>query len=229
MKRIGIILGLLTVSVMLYAAPTYMGQEGYIAVPRVDVPYTGRLGLSFKFTGNVLFTPVINFVPFEDFEISAAMDLLPEPMAPLLIGAQYQFVEQAALGFYGEIPFNTGQSFAGTVYLSWEELLSASGVADSSATFSLGYTFGAGQGSNINFAVGLQRYLFWKMYLVADFSNFPYRHMGAKNDHLNESRAILNIGLRLILTDWISIDFAGMDLMDGNRTWMVGGNFYFGK
>lgn len=231
MKRLIIALLFTGVSAAVYGAPTYSGAEGYIAVPRVDVAQAGRFGLSFKYSSAGVLTPAINVVPLKNFEIGAGWDLNTYPgySNPILLNAKFQFAKQAAFGLDMELPTDGAGQFAATVFLAWEEKLSASGIIDSSATFLLGYTFD--RSSNINFAVGIQRNLFLPMlYLIADFSNFPYRHpslSGGSLWHQNESRAIFNAGLRLVLADWISFDACGLDLLDsGQRGFMIGANLY---
>ncbi|OHD54317.1 MAG: hypothetical protein A2Y33_01310 [Spirochaetes bacterium GWF1_51_8] len=226
MKKILLLLFVMIMTAgMAFAAPTFSGAEGYIAMPRVDAAHAGRFGLSLKYNFSGLITPAINIVPFSGFEIGLGWDLnVNGGMNPFLANVKFQFVKQAALGFMMEIPTASPQDFHGTIYLAWEELLSASGIVDSSATFAVGYTFN--HGSDINFFVGIQRNLFIPMlYLVADFSNFPYRFQGFL-PHADSGRGILNIGLRLVLAPWLSFDVAGLDLFDGNRSWMIGANFY---
>ncbi|NPV02737.1 MAG: hypothetical protein HPY53_15290 [Brevinematales bacterium] len=209
-----------------YGAPTYTGAEGYITMPRVGVADAGRFGLTIKYTFNGLITPAINIVPFNGFEIGAGWDISGNNgvMNPLMGNVKIQFVKEAAIGFMMEIPTANYHAFHGTIYLAWEQLFSASGVSDDSATFAVGYTFD--RGSDINVFIGIQKSLFIpQLYIVADFSNFPYR-FGGWLPYQSDGRGVLNLGLRIVPLKWISFDIAGLDLFDGNRSWMIGANLY---
>jgi hypothetical protein len=209
-----------------YGAPTYTGAEGYITMPRVDVAGAGRFGLSLKYTFDGFITPAINIVPFNGLEIGAGWDLSANNygMTPVMANVKLQFVKEAAIGFMMEIPTANYQTFHGTIYLAWEQLFSASGVSDDSATFAIGYTFD--RGSDINVFIGIQKSLFIpQLYLVADFSNFPYRFNGSL-PHASDNRGVLNLGLRIVPLKWLSFDIAGLDLFDGNRSMMIGVNLY---
>lgn len=223
-----VVFGFVAVS---FAAPVYTGAEGYIVLPRVEVASAGRFGLSLKYTYSSLFTPAINIVPIRfgqgGLEIGWGWDLGGDTtLNPMLVSLKFQFVTKAALGGVLEIPMAT-DNVRGTIYLAWEEKFQASKIADSYATFLIGYTFG--EGGNINFGIGIQKNLFIpQLYLIADFCNFPYRFGGGgtSRSHLNENRGILNVGIRLVVVSWLSFDFVGTDLMDGDRGFMVGGNLY---
>lgn len=231
MKKLRFFTLLALVSVLaprVWAAPTYDGSDGYITMPSVDVPDRGRLGLSLKYTSESTLTPSLNIVPLKGWEIGAGWDIDFDAgfMNPLLLSTKFQFVKQAAIGFKAELGLETFHNNFFTLYLAWVEQLKAGGVADSTATFSFGYTFG--QWSNINFFLGFQRNIFIpKLYLIGDISNFPYRYQGS-GSHLSAFRGIVNLGLRLILTPSFSLDLAGMDLMDANRRIQLGGNLYLG-
>ena len=208
-----------------FSAPVYSGADGYLTMPGADVPHQRRVGLSFKYTSASILTPALNIVPIKNLEIGAGwdLDLHSSFVNPLLLSLKYQFVSKAAIGFISELSLSGRQNYF-TLYLAWKEKLQAAGLVDSTATFSFGYTFD--QGSNINFYMGFLRNIFLpRLYLVGDISNFPYRIDGT-GSHRNVSRGIVNLGLRLMLTKNISIDFAGMDLMDDNRQLMLGGNLY---
>lgn len=232
MKKVSVVLFIVAaMAVSGYSAPTYSGAEGYIALPRVDVADAGRFGLSLKYSFNGTLTPALNIVPFKNFEIGAGWDINTGggAMNPILLNAKIQFVKPAAFGVNMEIPTDAGANFTATIYLAWEEVFQAGSLGDSAATFHLGYTFGSG--SDINFGIGIQKNLFIpQLFLIADFSNFPYRHPGISGGYLthqNENRAIFNAGLRIILAPWISFDFCGLDLLDaGQRGLMIGANFY---
>ncbi len=231
MKRIALVIALLAgAALSVYAAPTYSGAEGYIALPRVDVADAGRFGISFKYSTPGVLTPSINIVPFKMFEIGAGWDINTAggAMNPILLNVKLQFVKPAALGLSMEIPMESTGNFTATLYLAWEERFQAGTLADSFATFLLGYTFN--EGSNINFGIGIQKNLFIpQLFLIADFGNFPYRHgqAGGALLHQDENRAIFNGGLRVILTKWLSFDFCGLDVLDaGQRELMIGANLY---
>ena len=229
MKRFVVVLLLmLTVAVTSFAAPVYTGADGYLTMPAVDVPKKGRVGLSFKYTSASTLTPAFNIVPLKNFEIGAGwdLDLNDSYVNPIMISLKYQFVSKAAIGFLTELALNAGAHNYYTLYLAWREKLQAGGLVDSTATFSFGYTFN--RGSNINFYMGFQRNIFLpRLYLVGDVSNFPYRLEGTgRGSYLSDNRGIVNLGLRLMITKNISIDFAGMDLMDSDRQLMLGGNLY---
>ncbi len=211
------------------AAPTYDGSDGYITMPTVETPDKGRLGISLKYTTSSTLTPAINIVPLKGWEIGAGWDINfgANSMAPLLLSTKIQFVKQAAIGFKAELGLESWQQNFFSLYLAWVEQLKAGGVADSTATFAFGYTFG--QWSNINFFLGFQRNIFIpKLYLIGDISNFPYRYNFTPWRATSEGRGIVNLGLRLILTPSFSLDLAGLDLMDSNRQLMLGGNLYLG-
>ncbi|URA10909.1 hypothetical protein [Thermospira aquatica] len=225
MKRIvvGVFFGMLVT--LGFGAPTYSGADGYIIVPSVDAAYSGRLGLSVKYTPQLPLTVAANFSPLSQLELGAGIDISTQPTSPLLLNGKFQFTKQGAIGAMGEIGLdNTGNFFS--LYFAWQEGFKASGIGSSGATFLVGYTFN--NAWNINFAIGFQRnFLIPQLYIVADFSNFPYKY-GVGASYANDHRGILNAGLRFILTDFFSLDFVGLDLMDANRSLMVGGNLYLG-
>jgi len=225
MKRILLLLGVFCLSVSGIAAPTYSGADGYIIAPSVEAAYSGRFGLSVKYTPELPLTIAANFSPLSQLEIGAGIDIGTRPQSPLLLNGKFQFTKQGAIGAMGEIGLdNTGNFFS--LYFAWQEGFNASGIGSSGATFVLGYTFN--NAWDINFAIGFQRnFLIPQLYIVADFSNFPYKY-GVGAPYASTHRGILNAGLRFILTDFFSLDFVGLDLMDGNRSLMVGGNVYFG-
>ncbi len=229
MKRAILLLSVfLMVKAVSYGAPVYDGAEGYITMPTVNVPDTGRLGIALKYTTHGILSPAVNLVPFKNFELGVGWDIDFDVAYknPLLLSAKFQFVKQAAFGFKAELGLESWQRNYFSLYLAWVEQLKAGGVVDSTATFAFGYTFD--QGSNINFYLGFQRNIFIpKLYLIGDISNFPYRIQGS-GSHRSDSRGIVNLGLRLILTDNFSLDLSGLDLMDGNRQLMLGGNLYLG-
>ncbi len=226
-KKILVSLAVLLFSTTLFAAPTYTGAEGYITMPRADVAHSGRVGLSLKYTHSMMFTPAINIVPFPNLEVGAAIDLevgSTAMMNPFLINAKYQIFANpdAAIGFLGEIPTSTGEAFYPTVYVALQQRTIK--IADFSTTLGLGYTFG--RGSDINFYIGFQRQIFNpKIYLIGDFSNFPYRFQSAPP--ASDSRGVVNLGLRFLVNSAISVDLYGLDLMDSNRRVAISGNFYF--
>jgi len=209
------------------AAPVYSGAEGYITMPRADVAYTGRMGFSLKYTHSGMLTPAVNIVPFPNLEIGAAVDLevgSTSMLNPFLVNAKYQIFKNpdAAVGFMAEIPTSAGETFYPTVYAALQQRTIK--IADFSTTLGIGYTFG--RGSDINFYIGFQRQIFNpKIYLLGDFSNFPYRFQSAPP--ANASRGIVNLGFRFILNKAISFDLYGLDLMDSNRSIGVAGNIYF--
>ncbi len=225
MRKALVGIGLVMMVSLAMAAPTYSGADGYIIVPSVEAAYGGRFGLSFKYTPEVPLTVAANFSPLSQLELGAGIDIGTRPQSPLLLNGKFQFTKQGALGAMGEIGLdNTGNFFS--LYFAWQEGFNASGVGSSGATFIVGYTFN--NAWDINFAIGFQRnFLIPQLYIIADFSNFPYKY-GVGAPYASTHRGILNAGLRFILTDFFSVDFVGLDLMDGNRSLMVGGNIYFG-
>jgi hypothetical protein len=229
MKRIALVLAVLFLGVTLfYGAPVYSGAEGYITMPRVDTASAGRFGLGLKYTYPRNFTVAANIVPLKfgngGLEFGFGYDFVTEPLSPLLANMKLQFVKQAALGLMTEIGLVQGAQSYFTVYFAWEETLVAGKLSDSTATFALGYTFD--RGTDINFFVGIQRQIFIpQIFLIADISNFPYKRH-PQPDYANESRGIFNLGLRFIISPAFSIDICGLDLMDSNRSFMVGGNLY---
>lgn len=239
-KLVSFICVLFLSATVAFAAPTYAGgSDGYITMPSVYAPYGGRLGLSIKYMGTKqnIITPAFNFAPFtrsgKRLEVGASWDIVlaEDYLAPIMPSIKFRFSRNAAIGAWMQIPLKDTDSIALTSYLAWEAGYSIGSMGAGRATVAIGYTFHENSGADINFHTGFrQRAWIDQLYIVLDFANYSYKYTGTVSkglDNQKDARGILNFGLQALLTDWITLEFTGVDLMDDSRGLYFGASFYF--
>ena len=222
MRKILLIIPLLLISAgAVYSAPVYSGAEGYIAVPRAKVARDGRLCVGIKYTSPSLFTTAVNFVPLPGLELGFGLDIGNNLVHPPLVSLKYQLLS-FGLGMLAEFAATQGQSDFYTFYFSWQE-----DIIGFNTTIAVGYTlFHPG---TVRFFIGFQKEIFPKVHLIGDFANFAYRLNETADFSPSQAmlNGIANIGLRFIVTPFLSVDVAGIDLMDPGRSVSVGATGYF--
>ncbi|HBE03299.1 MAG: hypothetical protein A2096_14800 [Spirochaetes bacterium GWF1_41_5] len=222
----------------LFASTTYSaGADGFISVPAVTTPYSKKVTAGFHYTGfdSHTLTPAFNFTPVskEKFglEFGAAWDILPDnspALAPILSGVKLRFSKSAALGGWFEIPVHNSQGLAFNLYFAWQVNFKLGRMGSGSTSLGIGYTFQSALRRDINFHIGFMQQAFIpELFLVADFANYPYRHSGPGMLNQSVQRGIVNIGLRAVLVSFLSLDLAGVDLMDQTRGLRGSLNLYF--
>jgi hypothetical protein len=242
LKKIKVFIKLLLVFMfflpLVFSAPSYYGgADGYLAVPSLTVPSDKRVAIAFRYMGVAenKITPLINFVPYkkDDFgvEIGSSLDIILADniaVSPLLFSVKMQFAKPTALGALIEIPLDSAAVFAISPYFAFESSFSIAKMGSGKATIAIGYTFSGELTSDINFHAGFYQSLgIEKVALIVDFMNYTYHHSPVGMANQNESRAIINVGIRILPHERFTIDFAGVDLMDSSRGLSAGLSIYF--
>ena len=222
MKRLTLIVILLSGMVTLSSAATvFCGAEGYIAVPRAKTARDGRLCVGIKYSAPSIFTAALNFVPLPGLELGFGLDIGDNLVNPPLVSVKYQLFS-LGFGMIAEFAAAPGQKDFYTFYFAWQE-----DIIGFNTTIGIGYTlFTPGV---IRFFIGFQKEIFPKVHLICDFANFAYR-LNETPDFSPSALAhngIVNLGLRFIVTPFLSFDIAGMDLMDRERYFSLTVTGYF--
>jgi hypothetical protein len=203
------------------AATVYSGAEGYIAMPRAKAARDGRLCAGLKYSYPSLFTAALNFVPLPGLELGFGLDIGNNLVHPPLISVKYQLFS-LGFGMLAEFASAEGQSDYYTFYFAWQE-----DIIGFNTTIGVGYTlFNPGI---VRFFMGFQKEIFPKVHLICDFANFPYRFNETPDfpSSVIAQNGIVNLGLRFIVTPFLSFDIAGNDLMDPERYFSVTVTGYF--
>lgn len=218
------------------ASPTQAslnGSTGLIALPTAEtLPGKSILvGSFFLVTEDPTgIMPRFLIAPIDKLELGVGVDIQdkhPEDKTALL-NAKIRFYEgnEVNVAFGGNYQFNKDMDDSGQLFLAftWK------GWAKTTAL--IGKTIGEGaQDDNIDFGIGLEKALwngsFGGLFLICDFSNFPYRVHYLRGIG-SDQRAFFNAGLRInLFNNRFTVDAISADLLDEDREFVLSAAFNF--